>query len=285
MGALSLGAPFLHEEPGCGLASPTSRAVPQVQGISSFVTQSYANSGQAFPCGSGVNGRHILRDKGGDNEDYLHSIDIVARSRSAAENVAEGRGTAITAVADGRVVAVNMSQNECDRPFGAGNYVILEHEQILLDGKPLRSAYMHLNSTFAAEEASDCGINPSPTRSKSFQAPALGSVIRAGEKLGELGNTGNSTGPHLHFQFAHDCILQPASAVYCPAIAVLDINPTGFSDIRVSRDKSCGSETDLATGTPYSHPDERSYLSDGSYVTTSAPGEPAHSISASVGGP
>lgn len=255
---------------------------PIGDGISSFVTQSPANSGHAYPCGSGVNGQHILHDHAGDNQDYLHSLDIVARARNAPEQSHEGRGTAITAVADGRVVAVNMSQNECDRPFGAGNYVVIEHAQILVDGKPLRSAYMHLNSTHAVEHASDCGINPRPTLGEDFQPPALGALVRAGDKLGELGNTGNSTGPHLHFQFASDCILEPASAVHCPSIAVLDVSPSGFSDIRIARDSSCDAAP--ATGTP-NPPEARSYLSDGSYVTTTAPAYAAEAIAASVGGP
>jgi hypothetical protein len=238
-------------------------------GASSFVTQSPAESGQPYPCGSGVNGRHILHDEHGLNHDYLESLDIIAGSPQASESGDEGRGTDVVAVADGRVVALNFSQNECDRPFGAGNYVVIEHSQMQLKGKPLRSAYMHLNSMQQVEDES-CGLNPSPSNLNDFRPPALGSLVRAGQKLGEVGNTGNSTGPHLHFQFATECTLEPASAVDCPSIALLDVNAQGFDNIETSRDEECAALP--ATGGPGpSTQVPNTYLADGTHVTSLGP--------------
>ncbi len=59
----------------------------------------------------------------------------------------------------------------------AGNYVIIQHK----DGK--YSQYAHL-------------------RPGSIEVKA-GEVVRQGQSIGELGNSGNSTEPHLHFQMTH----------------------------------------------------------------------------------
>lgn len=244
---------------------------PIEAGVASFVTQSPGESGQPYPCGSGVNARHVIQKTRGLNLDYLQSLDIVVDRRDPSLTESEGRGTDVVAVAQGRVVARNFDQTECDRPFGAGNYLIIEHAQVQRDGKPLRSAYMHLNSYEEAEKKLSCGSNPDPSSLSRFRPPALGSVVLAGQKLGEIGNTGNSTGPHLHFQFATDCVLEPASEVNCPALAVLSVNSAGFSNTDSRRDTTCTRIQGIGGPGTLGEPQEDSYLADGTVVTARDP--------------
>lgn len=74
-------------------------------------------------------------------------------------------GTNILASADGTVCFAGWDKT------GYGNFVILNHGNVA-------TAYAHL----------------------SVVSVALGQKVKQGEKIGESGNTGNSTGPHLHFE-------------------------------------------------------------------------------------
>ena len=75
-------------------------------------------------------------------------------------------GTPVLAALDGKVIrAVYLGT-------GYGTHVVLEHE----DG--LQTVYAHLSSF----------------------SVCLGQSVREGQEIGRSGNTGNSTGPHLHFE-------------------------------------------------------------------------------------
>lgn len=77
-------------------------------------------------------------------------------------------GTPVMASADGVVrVAKSGGYN-----FGYGNYIIVTH------GNGSETVYAHLSS-----------VNVSP-----------GQSVSRGEQIGKLGNSGNSTGPHIHFE-------------------------------------------------------------------------------------
>ena len=80
-------------------------------------------------------------------------------------DVGVGFGTAIRAVALGTVVYSGWLG-------GYGNLVVVDH------GNGLSSAYGHQQRIYAG----------------------LGQSVAQGESLGEVGSTGNSTGPHLHFE-------------------------------------------------------------------------------------
>ncbi len=75
------------------------------------------------------------------------------------------RGTPVYAMTDGYV------QLAADNFYYAGNYILLDH------GQGLNSFYLHL----------------------SRMDVKTGDWVKKGEKIGEVGTTGRSTGPHLHW--------------------------------------------------------------------------------------
>ena len=82
-------------------------------------------------------------------------------------DISTGRaGDAIVAAANGQVVSVNYD------PTGYGNYIIIRHRH------GYYTRYAHLLSTRVR----------------------LGQRVQQGDIIGNLGNTGMSTGPHLHFE-------------------------------------------------------------------------------------
>ncbi|AFA40984.1 putative peptidase [Wigglesworthia glossinidia endosymbiont of Glossina morsitans morsitans (Yale colony)] len=74
-------------------------------------------------------------------------------------------GTPVLAVGDGLVIFKKHD------PF-AGNYIVIKH------GRQYITRYMHLKKIFVK----------------------IGEKVRKGDKIGFSGNTGRSTGPHLHFE-------------------------------------------------------------------------------------
>jgi murein DD-endopeptidase MepM/ murein hydrolase activator NlpD len=78
-------------------------------------------------------------------------------------------GTEIRAWAAGRVVRSRWSS-------GGGRSLWIDH------GYGIRTYYAHLNSLWVLE----------------------GETVAAGQKIGESGNTGHTTGPHLHFSVTHN---------------------------------------------------------------------------------
>lgn len=84
-------------------------------------------------------------------------------------DIAASKGTPIQAVADGLVIA---SGKGLDGFSKYGRIVILDH------GNGVRTIYAHNKKNNVRS----------------------GSCIRTGDVIGEVGNSGNATGPHLHFE-------------------------------------------------------------------------------------
>jgi murein DD-endopeptidase MepM/ murein hydrolase activator NlpD len=93
-------------------------------------------------------------------------------SESAGETLAEAEEPAEIAVAGGAEVTRTL---QLVGPYG--NYVIVKHDWGW-QGEPVYTLYAHLLEVF---------VRP-------------GDHVSAGDLLGGVGNTGNSTGPHLHFE-------------------------------------------------------------------------------------
>jgi murein DD-endopeptidase MepM/ murein hydrolase activator NlpD len=87
------------------------------------------------------------------------------RSHHNGADISVERGTPVSAPADGEVIFAK-------RTPGLGNLLILDH------GYGFQTAYGHLSS-FSAR---------------------LGQKVTRGQKIGEVGNTGRSTAPHLHYE-------------------------------------------------------------------------------------
>lgn len=88
-----------------------------------------------------------------------------ASSNHKGMDFAAGTGTPIYAAASGTVTSAGYSGN-------AGKLIIINH------GNGLQTYYMHCHNIYVR----------------------AGQSVSRGQNIGEVGNTGNSTGPHLHFQ-------------------------------------------------------------------------------------
>lgn len=105
--------------------------------------------------------------------DRVHPISGI-RSRHSGTDFAAPGGTPIHALTDGEVVFVG--------PLGGGgNAVRVKHN---IEGKTVFSQYKHmLDGSFAVK---------------------VGQQVKAGDQLGAVGSTGDSTGNHLHFEIMPD---------------------------------------------------------------------------------
>lgn len=87
-----------------------------------------------------------------------------------------GAGTPIFAIADGVVL-------QAERSGGFGQHALIEH---VINGQRVVSVYAHMTAA------------SSPL--------VVGQVVEAGDFVGTVGNTGTSTGAHLHFEIRIDDI-------------------------------------------------------------------------------
>lgn len=85
-------------------------------------------------------------------------------------DLAAPQGTPIMAAADGTVTRAQYTE-------AGGGIIVIEHH---IDGATLATAYIHMWQT---------GIHVTP-----------GQKVTAGQHIGDVGSSGHSTGPHLHFE-------------------------------------------------------------------------------------
>ncbi len=110
-------------------------------------------------------GNHNIKCCFYENDRYHYAIDISA-----------SLGTAVRASYAGTVHSTGYDSS-------MGNYVVLQHQYQLRTGNTitLYSRYKHLSEIVTSK----------------------GATVQAGETIGKVGSTGNSTGPHLDFQILY----------------------------------------------------------------------------------
>jgi murein DD-endopeptidase MepM/ murein hydrolase activator NlpD len=101
----------------------------------------------------------------------LRDPSISGRAQHNGLDFNPGNGAPIYAVADGTVVLHG------DDQYGYGNNVEIAHD---VAGLAFNSQYSHMQT------------GSSPLK--------VGDVVKAGDFIGLVGETGNATGPHLHFE-------------------------------------------------------------------------------------
>ena len=125
-----------------------------------------------------------------------NGIDIARNINPAREIL----GADIVAAADGRVIEARYS-------ITAGNMIVLDH------GNGARTRYLHNQANLARE----------------------GQDVRQGETIARVGNTGNSSGPHLHFEILIDGrAADPLDFVAPPALTSSPVPPGGLR-VRVGK--------------------------------------------------
>ncbi|MEN8079265.1 peptidoglycan DD-metalloendopeptidase family protein [Clostridioides difficile] len=99
---------------------------------------------------------------------YLSSSFGEVRSTSVHKgiDIAKNLGESVNASLDGRVIKAEYNNG------GYGNLIVLEHEN------NMKTYYAHLSEIYVKK----------------------GDIIKKDDIIGAIGNTGNSTGPHLHFE-------------------------------------------------------------------------------------
>ncbi len=100
----------------------------------------------------------------GDREDPFSGNEAIHKGVDIAAN----SGTDIKCAAEGTVLSVGYDE------FGYGNYIIIQHSQ------SVETLYAHCSRIIAKK----------------------GQKVKAGEVLAKVGNTGRSTGSHLHFEIS-----------------------------------------------------------------------------------
>lgn len=128
----------------------------------------------AAPTSSGAraSGGSVAVSTGSGSSNFSHPLPGAIRTQGIhgynGVDLAAGAGSAILAAAGGEVIVAKGSGWN----GGYGNYVVIKH------ANGTQTLYAHLASVTAG----------------------VGAAVSAGEQIGVIGNTGRSTGTHLHFE-------------------------------------------------------------------------------------
>lgn len=103
---------------------------------------------------------------------YLSSYfgEVRAKSVHKGIDIAKNLGESVNAALDGKVISAGYNNG------GYGNLIVIEHQN------NMKTYYAHLNEIY---------VN-------------VGDMVKKDDIIGAVGSTGNSTGPHLHFELRVD---------------------------------------------------------------------------------
>jgi len=194
-------APSGAADPSRSSAEPASASTPSLAGMRPVLPkEDEPDDLVAVPAGTAGPGEFVAADR--DNIDLLWPVQTrtissawgprmrtrVTRIRTATRSrrvtrrflgshkgvdLSAPRGTDIFAAMDGQVVVSGRMKEY-------GKYVAIDH------GNGVVTLYAHCNKNFVV----------------------AGEIVRRGQKIAEVGRTGNATGPHLHFELRLDGIPQ-----------------------------------------------------------------------------
>lgn len=137
---------------------------------SSSKTASTASAPASTPSSSGGGGKFIWPANGPKTSDYGWRSHPISGGKKlhAGMDIGVGIGTPLQAAASGVVISAGAMN-------GYGNTIMISHS---IDGQSYTTLYAHLDSV----------------------SVSAGQHVSQGQTIGATGNTGGSTGPHLHFE-------------------------------------------------------------------------------------
>ena len=170
-GASSGGSPGTPTSPSSSTPSSTTTSTPSNTSNTetSAVPLAEVSNGVSVPVGSTWNDGQNVTSPWGPRDSFETSNGVTKPGHNGMDYAAP-EGTRINAVMDGTVSTVESNPNN---PTGYGKYVIITHEN------GTQTLYGHQSQVNVTE----------------------GQAVVAGEKIGEVGTTGKSTGPHLHLGY------------------------------------------------------------------------------------
>ena len=142
-------------------------------------------------------------------DEFLDEASSVDEMEPTEEAIAEAKLDSITI--DMTQAAIPLESGRITSPFGFRRYRIHKGVDIGLHrGDPIRAAFPGRVARVRYErrgygryiviEHENCGITRTVYAHLSKQLVKVGQTVEAGEVIGLGGNTGRSTGPHLHFE-------------------------------------------------------------------------------------
>jgi murein DD-endopeptidase MepM/ murein hydrolase activator NlpD len=120
----------------------------------------------------------------GKNFDAISTYGPRGGKHHSGTDFATKTGTNIPVAANGKIVGRGYNEDY-------GNWVIVEHKDPKNPSDHVYTTYAHLDN-----------LN---------STPPIGSTVQAGQKIGVVGTTGHSEGPHLHMELIR---LKPSSPFY-----------------------------------------------------------------------